>query len=280
MKPIFRWTIGSNILPNGYILLKHSIREALRVYGKDKFQWYVCHNVEPENYLKLLSITENTPVQLYKQTWKEMPFPEEKPKKHKEEDLKKNKEISGSIWKICPPRLSLNVHEIVLDNDVIIVKKIEEIESFLNSKKTLVGEDCSRFYEKYDKFIDQNKTYNSGIYGLPPNYDFSKELYNTWNNCGKITNHNYGDEQGLVICTLTKHDFLSIKTQNLPVLHKDKYNKKNFEDTNDSVEWCEYNDKFWKNTYPKCKGFHFVGSNRFKNHIAWRKWIELKNSIL
>jgi len=70
-KPILRWTIGSNVLPIAYEVLEQSIKNALKVFGQDAFDYYVLYNLKNnDSFLNELKRIENWyPVNLIRQTW-------------------------------------------------------------------------------------------------------------------------------------------------------------------------------------------------------------------
>ena len=51
----------------------------------------------------------------------------------------------------------------------------------LSSSKNLCLEDPITFQGKYHNLFKKGEAYNSGLIGLPPQYDFEKEVFNFWN---------------------------------------------------------------------------------------------------
>ena len=93
----------------------------------------------------------------------------------------------STSWKLYPPRIRLTQHEIFLDNDVVIYKKIPLIDEFLKSKKiTFATEAKKRNYGNFDKAIPEKTLINTGLFGLPPYFDIKSKineiLKDGWNN--------------------------------------------------------------------------------------------------
>lgn len=159
----------------------------------------------------------------------------------------------GVAWKLYPPRLAMNRHEIFIDNDIIIREKIEEIDLFLEKNDhVLLLEDEQRAYGNFDRFIKKNKLINSGIFGLCPFFDLKAymDFYtNTWNENAGYENESSVtfDEQGLIALSLLSH-------------------KKYFLIKNTTVTKCDVN-------YKKSKGMHFIKLNRKRLHSPFAEYI-------
>jgi len=189
-----------------------------------------------------------------------------------EKQLENHARFMGSVWKLCPDRLNINTHEIIIDSDVIFTKKIDEIDDFLNSDKILAYSDCYRFYGKYDHIIDSQHCCNSGIIGLPPNYKFGESLFKTWDENKRHPFLAYNDEQGLVIATLAKEENIMIPNYKIPILHPEKFSNKNLS-SDKEPEFADY-DNF---DYDKFSGFHFVEVNR-REHYGYNLWNAKQNT--
>lgn len=247
-KPIFRWTIGKPN-KNGIDILKTSIKYLYKIYG-DTFNYFVCYNnLEPKQLEEIKKLN----VPLYPQTWDMNPLPVQ-PENYQGISNKPN----GSLWKICPPRINIKTHEIIMDNDVIITKKLNKIDEFLSSNQVLILEDLIKYYGIYDSYFKNNEHFNSGVMGLPPNYDFSKKILETYLKREKPKNFQNGDEQGLLMLTL--------------------YNEKNpiFIRKNEIVELHSHKCLFCPQKYYQFNsgesGMHFVEANRINKHIHWDKF--------
>lgn len=218
MKPLFRWTIGP-VQPAGFECLKMSIDSWTHLYDADVL---VCHNCEPEN---LAYIPQDW---LYdqRQKWDIEPM--------------------GVAWKLYPPRIAPERHEILIDNDIILEERVEEIDRFLKSDCTLLLEDVTRNYGRFDKHVPPGHQINSGIYGMPPSFDFDKyvKFYvgSGWetNARGEYSESKTFDEQGLVATALLSYpSYVTIP--------------------NTSIVSCE-------REFVKAKGMHFIGVNRKRHH--------------
>jgi hypothetical protein len=156
-KPILRWTIGNSDKIN-LNLLSRSIKQMTLLYA-ERFELFVCFNgdFKVENFEK----RSTGAVKLLKQEpIGGLPYPR------------------GCTWKLYPPRLNIQVHEIFIDHDFVLVKRMDEIEHFLNSSdKFLCIEDRSRAYgPNFDEQIPQGFEINSGLFGLPPGFDMGKQM--------------------------------------------------------------------------------------------------------
>lgn len=263
MKPIFRWTIGntSNI---GFECLKTSIRSMLKLY-KDRFDYFICFN--NVNVQILREIIGCKKIRLIKQTWNDCPLP-----------LCEKENRYTSLWKFCPARLNINCHEIVCDNDIVIINKISKIDEFLNEKKILLVEDPLKCQGKFRNLFEDGEKYNAGFVGLPPGYDLVKAMYFIWDeNCRpKIINND--DEQGLVTAALKKEEFIKISKEEMMLVH-----------SNGSTLFFGYNKETNKNNFSfkpvnffesDIFAYHFVGLNReIHNHWGLFK-VDMKNKII
>ncbi len=216
MKPLARWTIGK-VSKTGHEILKESIISFKKIYPE--FDYTVCYN---EIELEDLETLEN--VSYFQQT-------------HDCCNIQV-KPFSINAWKLFPPRLRINSHEIFLDNDIVIHKRIPQIDKFLQSNKPLCY-GCndmrinkhrrlpygafSSFFSIYNpasikhreiaqavegSFTHNKKSkkfiLNSGIFGLPPNYEFEHEIIKFLKEAN-LKKWEYFDEQGLVAkCLLNK----------------------------------------------------------------------------
>ena len=188
MKPIIRWTIGP-VSEDGFKCLNFSVFQFRKLY-KDYFRYVICHNGLSDGQKKLLP-----DVELVDQSM----FISSLPVFH-----------CGPAWKLYPPRLSIESHEIIIDNDVVIYKKPEAIAEFLKEKDMfVVTEAFKRSYSGiYQKDIPENFNINSGLVCLPPNFDYRKELLK--NEFKKWENH--FDEQTLVAKVLSVQKKIKIIT--------------------------------------------------------------------
>jgi hypothetical protein len=153
-------------------------------------------------------------------------------------------------WKLYPPRLRPDAHEIIMDNDIVLVKRPAEIDAFLSGDATLMCHGLNGLHGKFDKYVPKGVRVNSGIFGMPPGFDFNKTAK------AKIPEHDLKcwerrfDEQGLVAATLTQyHKRIFISVTVLPIVEK----------TFDIDAL----------TTDACCGYHFAGLNYNNDHLPW-----------
>lgn len=171
MKPLIRWTIG-RVHQYGHKSLDLSIKLINKLYG-DAFDYFVCYNSIQRRELKYLekynvSFIEQDPASL-------------------------SCTPSGVAWKLYPPRLRMESHELFIDNDLVLFKKLDKINQFLLSNSVIYTEGLFGLYGNYKPHVSLRKFLNSGIIGIPPNFNFKAKIeaiIKPWND--------YFDEQGLV----------------------------------------------------------------------------------
>jgi len=102
-------------------------------------------------------------------------------------------------WKIYPPRLRPDEHEVIVDNDILVFKRIKELDDFLKSDSVLLYQGLNEGRcGQYQDLVPSGIRINSGIFGMPPGFDPEFEsIIRPWNN--------YYDEQGLVAAALLRH---------------------------------------------------------------------------
>lgn len=224
MKPLVRWIIGS-VQPAGFECLKVSIETFLRYHDAEVL---ICHNCPAIN---LAEVVGQYPI-----------FDQRNYKDYKTEPL-------GVAWKLYPPRMDITRHEIVIDNDIVFNEPIPEIEEFFQSDKTLLLEDQTRTYGRFDKHVPPGFQINSGIYGMCPGFNLQSyvDFYadKPWeeNAKGPYEASKTFDEQGLTALGLLSYPHIIIPQT--------------------SITNCEHE-------LVKGKGHHFVGVNRNKFHRPFR----------
>jgi len=236
MKPIARWTIG-NTSAAGYECLCRSIESFLKLYDAEVV---ICHNCSTEKIMK--ECVGN--FRLLNQ----------------QEISEKSKiKPAGVSWKLYPPRIDINRHEIVIDNDIIFVDQIPEIGAFLKSDCTLLLEGDSRTYGRFERYVPEGYQINSGIFGMPPRFDLHKyvDFYcrSDWeiNAFGQHKESKTFDEQGLVaLALLNYHKYAIIPST--------------------SVTNCE-------RELVMAKAMHFIGLNRRKHHYPYALYKSAKTKL-
>jgi len=273
MKPIIRWTIGDQCSPLGFTILREAIFNFTKIY-KQTFEYYVQYNFNSfdsiHKEIKLQDTVKDLNVNLKKQTWTESPIDINKPQSKVFSSVENIKD-SGSIWKICPPRFNINTHEIVMDNDLVIYKRIPEIDEFLSvNDRLLVLEDPIKYYGVYSGCNSNDSVkLNSGLFGLYPGYKFADNLKYFWSNNGKFSKLSYSDEQGLICGVLRKDPYILISKTIIVEMHRRglcKYYKPNI--TSEDF-FLDYTDDLFNEFYNNGFGIHFVQSNTKNTHGAW-----------
>lgn len=215
MKPLFRITLGSvskygiYLAKTNYKLLKKNYPEADIVFccnnsSENIVNKFSCDIIYQQNYINSISC---------------QPFKES--------------------WKLYPPRLRLNSHEIVLDNDILLLKRIPEIDEFLKSEKALLLNAQRRVYGSFCDLVKKDLNINSGIYGMPPNYDFKLEIEALLKKIPKKLFDVWCDDQGIVAGCLQQIPHIIIK----------------------SVKNCRPEEEI-RTSVLNDYGFHLIGANR------------------
>jgi hypothetical protein len=233
MKPLARWTIGP-VKPDGFDCLWRSIESFTALYDVDVA---ICFNCERENLAEAYARFDLIDQRNYLNSCPVPPM--------------------GVAWKLYPPRLDPSRHEILIDNDIVFEKRVPQIDEFFESDCTLLLEDHARAYGRFEKHVPPGLQINSGIYGMPPGFDFDRfiKFYAGagWERNALFENAESKtfDEQGLVAIGLLSYRRYVI----IPAT---------------TVTNCEH---YLINGH----GHHFVGLNRRAFHRPYRLW---KNSQL
>jgi len=254
-KPLFRFTCGP-CLPQGIEVLCESINKTTTVLGLDRFDWVVCHNgLSTTDIETIKAAIGDLPIDLFEQSWEHLPIRNNlrSPKREDGSYEWNGNKCGGTLWKVCPARMRLNSHEIIMDNDIVLLKKFRQVDQFLRTTNmALILEEPIRFYGRYDKLFDRTKAYlNSGFMGLPPGYDFAAEIHRVWEETGRLENLSQADEQGLLTYTLSRIPSLRVKKEQMKEILA--------RDVNYTITGEE-------------EGLHFTQSNRIAVHISWKKY--------
>jgi hypothetical protein len=181
-KPLLRWTMGG-VSKQGQRLLRWSVRSVQKVYG-DEFDYLICYNnLDPASLA-------DTGLPLRPQEADALPLP---PK--------------GVAWKLYPPRVAPDRHEVWLDNDIIIYRRIPGLDDFLRQDNAAVmTEGLERRCGRWDGLHPPGgPNLNSGLFGIPPGFDFRAAMMELLNSQGFTSWEDYFDEQGLVALVLKQH---------------------------------------------------------------------------
>jgi hypothetical protein len=236
MKPLVRWTIGPSTAA-GYQCLGLSIESFLRFYDADVV---ICHNC-PAETISTLCFRDFSLID--------------------QAEIAKVSKIqpAGVAWKLYPPRIDKTRHEISIDNDIIFTERIPEIDLFLDGDCTLLLEGDSRTYGRFERHVPSGYEINSGIFGMPPEFDLHKyvDFYcqSDWelNALGEHKASKTFDEQGLVATALLNYSSYAI----IP---------------STSVTNCE-------RELILAKGMHFIGLNRRTFHRPFALYRSLNTKL-
>lgn len=227
-KPLVRYTIGGHIEKPGKEIFFYSLKRMKKIIG-DRADIVLCwNNIDPSilNDDGIVNI-EKVDQQKFINSLSYQP--------------------KGVAWKLYPPRLRPNSHEIFIDNDFVIEKLPEEIEIFLARKDHFFCVE-GLYTNTHGRFSDwpEGSTFNSGLFGIPPNFDFRAEI-------SKKTQDKIGwtdrfDEQGLVGEILFRQNLIKISREKIEIYAQGKSEIKK--------DLC---------------GYHFAQSN-YKENTFWNQY--------
>jgi hypothetical protein len=178
MKTIIRWAVGE-VSDQGFACLRHSVRRIVDMYGSKDFEYFVCHNGSSRDKIGIRQ--KNVGLLDQDQFVDSLPI------------RPSNK--FGVCWKLYPPRLDPSRLEIFIDNDIVLHKKID-FDRYEDA--CFISEAVKRSYGSFDKLIEGSVAMNSGIFGLPPGFDFGLALSDAIAKFDVKWDDSYFEEQGLV----------------------------------------------------------------------------------
>ena len=229
MKPIIRWNIGIHSAL-AIEALKYSVRSIRKLYGKE-FHLVIAYNNLNEEELHSIQVDEFINQSNF----------------IKEHFIPPN---NSCEWKLYPSRTNLQSHEIMIDNDLVIYKRMAQIEKFINSDCLfLATQALRRNYSLLDSLIKQDFNICSGFIGIPPKFDYKTELnqviekLNSWNG--------FFDEQSVVAYVLQSKNVEIIPLKEINIIGR----------------YSEYK----LGTH----GTHFTGLNRGWN-FYWERFTTIK----
>lgn len=190
-KPIFRFTLG-NTHQNGLDILVLSIKNLKKIYPEAKI--VVCYNNIVEN-----NVLKNLNVELF----------------HVQDKGEMEYEPKREMWKLYPPRYNINAHEIVMDNDVFLFTRCQQIDDFFQGNHCLLLRGKARSYGKYDHLVQQPFALNSGFYGMPPLFDFLSHIKDTCKNDEKREWTQWCDDQGVISHCLMKEKYKIVENDTI-----------------------------------------------------------------
>lgn len=243
MRPLARWTFGKVKDPGpGEETLLACVKRFKVVYPE--FDCIICYNNVSNRQLAIL---KKLNVDLHKQTETELEYPLESV--NLPEGWKGA--MPGWGFKLCPPRLRLESHELWIDNDVVIRERLRAIDRWLKSDGTLIasGHNNNRkIYGKFDHLVPSNVVCCAGLFGLPPGFDFESRIVQKCHSVLGGKPLGYYDEQGLVSAIVIEHNPHIVIPAN-QFLNVKEYVKKPFP-----------------------SALHFIGANRFHSHREWQDY--------
>ncbi len=229
----------------------------MRALGEENWDWVICHNsLTPDRQDTLSQIVQGRPITLHTQTWNDCPVDDESWSPFRQDGTVEidGSHCGGTLWKVCPPRMRPDAHEVIVDNDLIILKKPPQIDAFLKSlDRTLILEEPVRYYGRYAHRIALEDHINSGLMGLPPGFDFGRQIRRVWEVEGSHRRITQEDEQGLLMAVmsgqpnirLSKHDVREMLAADPPIIRGDEF------------------------------GIHFPQSNRIPVHRGWIRYKQI-----
>jgi hypothetical protein len=234
MKPLMRWTIGP-AHDSGFQILRHSVRQAQRLYG-DAFRYAICYN--GLNQQQLESVQSLGCECVDQKSWAHSldippPGPDSK---------------GGPAWKLYPPRLSLDTHEIVIDNDLVLSVRLDVIDQFLKDDSRILLTRAvrgGRGYGAFDEYVRRDYTINTGLMAFPPGFDLAATLNLALELCEVREWRKHFDEQGLI----------AMVTQDLNTV------------VIDGIRVCWTERSYKRSPH----GMHFVGANK-GDDVYWRRY--------
>ena len=229
MKPLWRWTVGGNIGPLGWEVFSESVRLAPKVYPE--FDFVICCNnvnVDQKAYLE----SHDFPVVLQTEKHSCVPY------------RAKGEGCEDFAWKLMPPRLRIEAHELWVDNDIVIRDKIPAIDQWLGCYTGIVSRGFDSLYGRFQEKVDPSVDCCAGFFGLPPYFDFRAHIIEI---CGDEPLMGF-DEQGLVVYVVS----------NLPGRIIVPYANLRM--------WGHWQTEFHSD-FPE--GIHFVGANRNERLLSW-----------
>jgi len=287
MKPVFRWTVG-NCTDQGIEILCESVRRAVQIY-EDQFDWRIYHNnLKPKQLVDLVHLadddisTAGINIGMVEQNYRNLPIPQSSmgsPVSGSEFDWDGSR-VGGTLWKICPARENVRVHEIIMDNDVILTDRLPEIDAFLESDKFLILQDNVKFYGLFSNYVESEVALNTGLIGMPPHNYFADDISEMFYQAQSGNDHynfdclTQADEQGMIAAVISKKDHIVIpNTVVVELLARTSEQRRNSGrgggDGTTKKHLTSYR-RFCESIFsPERRGYHFCQANRTEAHFAW-----------
>lgn len=229
MKPLARYTI-SQCSEEGFAALSHSVKLFKEIYPE--FDIVICYNNLNKNGLDFVkSLNTNLLDQInYKNSLIYEPW--------------------DATWKLYPPRLRLNSHELIIDNDLILYDRLPAIDQFLNSQDLFIITTAHfNGYGNYSSIVNSNIWTNSGLIGLYPGYNLQDKI-NMFLKLYPATRwKSHNDDEAVLTYLMLKENYLLI-----PLNH---------------IYSCNVRNPFRLGEY----GSHFVSLNKGVTNY-WKLYLE------
>lgn len=195
-RPLVRWTIGP-VSPEGRECLAESVRRWRCAYG-GRLDMVVCHNGVADP-CAIPAWLADLGVPLYAQRGDELAG---MPRPPHPASGAAYRSATCVAWKLYPPRLRPDAHEIFLDSDCVVTRPLRVIEEFLDARDVVLTSPPVPFgvpgsFACYGRLahLGHGEALGSHLFGLCPGFDLGARLpfaaiEHRWDN--------YLDEQGLV----------------------------------------------------------------------------------
>jgi hypothetical protein len=202
-----RWTIG-DVSDAGYEALRLSIWSAWNLFGENA-RYAVCVNTlslplalartgSVPSGIEWLHANDLIPDWLTSQMGRSM--------------------AEGVAWKLAPVRIFPSLHELSLDNDVLLWKIPSAIDRWLTFRGRdgcLIAADVSPALGQFSEMC-RHRPLNSGIRGLPPGFDMESRLRRKLTESGIVLESEL-DEQGLQAAVLLESKLFVIDTDDVSI---------------------------------------------------------------
>jgi len=221
----------------GEEVLRQAVRRFRVLYPE--FDYIICYNNLRDGQLRKL---RRLGIDLYLQHSSELNYPLTPVT---EPDGWKGAKAGWGL-KLCPPRLRLEAHELWVDNDLIIRKRLPSIDAWLQREHAfLIAKGHRRMYGDFDNEVPERPICSAGLFGLPPRFNFQAEIVRR---CRKKLDGKplgYYDEQGLVASIVMNNEYVMAKEVQIVKGVPRK---------------------------PLPLALHFIGTNRYHTHDDWQEY--------
>ncbi len=199
LKPLARWTVG-NVNRQGIAALYESVRSFTGLYG-DRFDKLVCFNNLSAEQINTVAALGVLMLPQYPNALPRQP--------------------QSVMWKLYPPRVRQNSHELLIDNDLVLFDRLPEIEEFLASHDlAVITAGLTRSFGWYDHLVPEKVQMNSGLVGWPPGFDLAAAVQERLRINPNPEWTDKFDEQGLVASVITQMKHLVVPLSKVGICHQ------------------------------------------------------------